>query len=137
MIGHPSRVGGADTELDHQIHCWQQMGIEVHICHTGSMDSNLKAMRLEERGCIYHAPRDWGSLDGMHCISFCNGEFLKDLPTIRKYARTTTFVNCMTWNFDRELEMQAAGNIDFHLYQTDHAMERVGARLKSLGKYRP
>ncbi|REJ89910.1 MAG: glycosyltransferase family 1 protein [Planctomycetota bacterium] len=137
IIGHPSRLGGADTELDHQIHCWQAMGVDVHICHTGALDANLRAMQMEQRGCIYHRQCDWSSLDGMHCISFCNGEFLKALPEIRKYARTTTFVNCMTWNFDRELEMQSRGLIDFHLYQTDHAMERVSQKLKDRGTYRP
>ncbi|MFQ5734588.1 MAG: glycosyltransferase [Planctomycetaceae bacterium] len=137
VIGHPSRVGGADTELDHQIHCWQAMGVEVHVCHTGAIDANLAAMNLEERGCLYHPPMDWSSLDGMHCISFCNGEFLSNLPEIKRHARTTTFVNCMTWNFDREIEMQSQGLIDFHLYQTQHAYERVSLKLRNLGHYRP
>ncbi len=137
VIGHPSRLGGADTELDHQIHCWQAMGVEVHVCHTNDLDDNLRGMGLSARGCIYHRARDWASLDGLHCISFCNGEFLKALPEIKRYARSTTFVNCMTWNFDREVEMQERGLIDFHLYQTDHALERVGARLKERGTFRP
>ncbi len=137
IIGHPSRLGGADTELDHQIHCWQAMGVEVHVCHTGPLDENLRAMRLCERGCIYHEPRDWGSLAGLHCISFCNGEFLAALPDIKRFARTTTFVNCMTWNFPREIEMQERGLIDFHLYQTDHALERVSPKLRELATYRP
>jgi glycosyltransferase involved in cell wall biosynthesis len=137
VIGHPSRLGGADTELDHQIRCWQDMGVEVHICHTGPLDAGLRAMDMESRGCIYHEPRDWRSLAGMHCISFCNGHFLAALPEIKQYARTATFVNCMTWNFEREVEMQARGLIDFHLYQTDHALERVSRRLHSLGNYRP
>jgi hypothetical protein len=79
VIGHPSRLGGADTELDHQITCWRAMGVEVHICHTGELDSHLKGMQLEARGCVYHTPRDWESLEGMHCISFCNGDFLSNL----------------------------------------------------------
>ena len=137
VIGHPSRLGGADTELDHQIRCWQAMGIEVHLCHTDALDHNLRAMRMEERGCISHAPRDWKSIEGMHCISFCNGGFLEHLPEIRRYARTTSFVNCMTWNFPREIEMQDQGLIDFHLYQTHHAYERVSAKLRPLGTYRP
>ena len=62
VIGHPSRLGGADTELDHQIHCWQALGIVVHICPTGPLDQNLLSMNLAERGCVYHAPRDWRSL---------------------------------------------------------------------------
>jgi hypothetical protein len=94
-------------------------------------------MRMAERGCIYHEPCDWPSLDQMHCISFCNGAFLEHLPEIRRYARTTTFVNCMTWSFEREAEMQARGLIDFHLYQTDHGMQRIGEKLASLGRYRP
>lgn len=131
VIGHPSRVGGADTELDHQIRCWQAMGVTVHVCHTGPVDTHLKSLRLEERGVVYHASRDWPSLEGLDCISFCNGEYLANLPEIRKYARTTTWVNCMTWNFEREVQMHAEGLIDFHLYQTEHARERIGKRLES------
>jgi glycosyltransferase involved in cell wall biosynthesis len=135
VIGHPSRVGGADTELDHQMRCWRAMGIKVHVCHTGPIDDHLKSLSLEERDVIYHASRDWKSLEGLDCISFCNGEFLANLPEIRKYARSITWVNCMTWNFDREVQMQAEGMIDLHLYQTEHALERVGARLRSLENF--
>jgi hypothetical protein len=137
IIGHPSPLGGADTELDHQIHCWQAMGIEVHICPTGPLDDNLKAMQMEERGCIYHRPKDWPSLEGRHCIAFCNGEFLKHAKSIKRYARSTTFVNCMSWNFDGELEGQSNGHIDFHLYQTKHSYEKVREKLRNLGTYRP
>ena len=137
VIGHPSRYGGADTELDHQIRCWQAMGMVVHICHTGALDENLRAMRLAERGCVYHEPSDWKSIAGLDCISFCNAEFLKSLPEIKEHARSTTFVNCMTWNFDAELAMQERGLIDFHLYQTAHAQERVGRRLAQFANYRP
>lgn len=137
VIGHPSRLGGADTELDHQIDCWLAMGIQVHICHTAALDANLESMALRDRGCIYHEPRDWRSLEGLHCISFCNAEFLNNLPQIRRYARTTTFVNCMTFNFAREIEMHQRGLIDFHLYQTPHARDQVAPALASTGRFRP
>ena len=137
VIGHPSRYGGADTELDHQITCWRAMGVNVHICHTGPLHDGLRSLNLEGRGCIYHAPCDWQSVAGMHCISFCNGNFLNSLPEIKRYARTTTFVNCMTWNFDKEVEMQARGLIDFHLYQTRHAYDNIRHRLEATGNYRP
>lgn len=39
-------------------------------------------MKIAERGCVYHEPRDWASLESLHCISFCNGEFLNALPEI-------------------------------------------------------
>ncbi len=137
VIGHPSRLGGADTELDHQIRCWLAMGVEVHLCPTYSVDSNQMTMGLTERGCVYHTSRDWESLEGFHCISFCNGEFLKALPEIKKYARTTTFVNCMSWNFELEVEFQKQGLIDFHLYQTQHSFDKVSQKLKTEGVYRP
>lgn len=137
VIGHPSSVGGADTELDHQIRCWTAMGIQVHICPTGAVDEGLEAMNLRTRGCIYHEPCNWASLEGLHCISFCNSQFLANMNEIRRHARTTTFVNCMSWNFDKELECQEKGLIDFHLYQTDHSFKKVSERLQSLGTYRP
>ncbi|MCG8653780.1 MAG: hypothetical protein MI861_28335, partial [Pirellulales bacterium] len=137
VIGHPSSLGGADTELDHQIRCWSEMGVCTHICPTSPINETNDAMKLEERGCVYHEPMDWASIEGLHCIAFCNGEFLANLEEISKYARTTTFVNCMSWNFDQELEGQERGWLDFHLYQTEHSFQRVSQKLKGLGEYRP
>lgn len=129
VIGFPSRLGGADTELDHQIRVWQELGLKVHLIHTGPLDDNLLAMRMEDRGCIIHTPCDWSACKGMHVISYCNGDFLKSLEAIRIYAKSTTFVNCMTWLFDQEKEAHRRGLIDVFLYQTDHAREKVQAEL--------
>lgn len=140
VIGHPSRLGGADTELDHQIRLWRTMGIDIYICHTGGFDDNCKRMRaeMEAIGCKYFESRSWKDLVGFDVISFCNGQFLENLPEIKKYARSTTFVNCMTWNFKKELEMQEKGLIDFHLYQTKHQFEKVSIKLKQINTtYRP
>jgi len=129
IVGHPSVLGGADTELDHQIICWQAMGVKVHICHTDELDQNCLNMGMKKRGCIYH--------DKMDC-SFCNGQFLENIEEIKKYARTTTFVNCMTWNFEKELKAHKKGLIDFFLYQTDHQFKKVSKKLCKLNSlYRP
>ncbi|MBS0208879.1 MAG: glycosyltransferase [Planctomycetes bacterium] len=132
VVGHPSRLGGADTELDHQIRCWQSLGLQVHIVHTGQIDPNLQAMRMQERGCVIHEPRNWKACQGMHVISYCNGDFLKALPAIREYARSTTFVNCMCWLFDAEKEAHRQGLIDWFLYQTEHARLRVQTELQTI-----
>lgn len=140
VIGHPSKLGGADTELDHQIRLWLSMGIQVYICHTGGYDANCQKMRkeMEDLGCQYFESKSWKDLEGFHVISFCNGQFLENLPEIKKYAKSTTFVNCMTWNFNKELEMHEKGLIDFHLYQTQHQFDRVSIKLKKMSsKYRP
>lgn len=135
VIGHPSKLGGADTELEHQIYLWREMGIDIYICHTSDFDNNANKMReqMELIGCKYFPPRSWKDLKDLDVISFCNGQFLENLPEIKKYARSTTFVNCMTWNFNKELEMQERGLIDFHLYQTQHQFDRVSIKLKKIG----
>ena len=138
IIGHPSYCGGADMELLHQLKCWYKMGIKIYICHTNPLIPYLKNMELEKKyNVTYLNPRQWNEIQGMHCISFCNGEFLNQLPKIKRHAKTTTFVNCMTWNFKKEIEMQSLGFIDFHLYQTNHAFENISKNLKHLGTYRP
>jgi glycosyltransferase involved in cell wall biosynthesis len=132
VIGFPSRYGGADTELDHQITVWRAMGVDVHLIPTGEPDAGQLALGVAERGCTIHRARDWSKCQGMHVISYCNGEFLANLPEIRRYARSTTFVNCMTWLFDKEKSAHAAGLIDWFLYQTDHARAKVQSQLEQI-----
>ncbi|MEZ6062058.1 MAG: hypothetical protein R3C19_17090 [Planctomycetaceae bacterium] len=91
--------------------CWAAMGIEVHVCPTAPLDAHLLEMKLEDRGVVYHAPRDWPSVEGLHCIAYCNDVFLSEIAAISRHARSTTFVNCMSWNFAKELEAQEQGLI--------------------------
>jgi glycosyltransferase involved in cell wall biosynthesis len=142
VIGHPSKLGGADTELEHQIYLWRKfMGIDVYICHTGGYDDNLKKMKkeMESIGCKYIDSKSWKDLKGMHVISFCNGEFLSNLSEIKKYAKSTTFVNCMTWNFEKELKAHQNNLIDFFLYQTQHQYDRGSVKLLKINQqnYKP
>lgn len=125
VIGFPSRLGGADTELDHQIRVWRALGLQVHLIHTWDLDDNLRGMGMQDRGCIIHEPRNWEVCRGKHVISYCNSEFLKHLEVIRSVAKSTTFVNCMCWTFEAEREAHRRGLIDCFLYQTDHAREKV------------
>lgn len=136
IVGQPSLVGGADTELTDQIVCWKKMGLTVYILPTQPLNP-INNKIVTSLDCKILKPRMWNECTGMHVISFCNGSFLDKLPEIKKHAKTTTFVNCMTWNFPKEIEMQHKGMIDFHLYQTDHAMIKVSRNLEKLGVYRP
>lgn len=134
VIGYPSKLGGADTELDHQIDVWLKMNLRVHLIHTSDIDMNLKAMNMEERGCIVHEPRDWKACTGMPVISFCNGEFLKDICSIRDYASKIFWVNCMSWLFPAEIEAHKEGLIDFFVYQTHDVMRKSAAVLRKHNK---
>jgi len=139
VIGHPSKLGGADTELEHQIILWREMGIDVYICNTGGHDLNSLLMKEQmiRLGCKYLPEMDWPSVKGFHTISFCNGEFLSNIEQISSYAKSTTFVNCMTWNFPKELKAQEDGHLNFHLYQTQHQFDKVSQKLKHYKNYNP
>jgi glycosyltransferase involved in cell wall biosynthesis len=141
VIGLPSLYGGADTELLDAIKLWAKMGVKVYIIPTSMLDKNaLKIKEQLERDnlALYLQPNNWSQCEGLDVISYCNGQFLEALPEIKRYARTTTFVNCMTWCFQKEKEMQCRGLIDFHLYQTEHQFEKICPQLNVLGSvYRP
>lgn len=134
IVGHPSKLGGADTELDHQIRVWQALGIEVHICHTGKLDKNLKAMKMAERGCIMHECKDWKSLKDLDVIGYCNAPYLTNMAEIKKYAASSTFVNCMTWLFPKEKQACQQGLIDHFIYQTNRVKKRNFPILNKLNE---
>lgn len=141
VIGQPSKCGGADTELDHQIRLWRLMGIEVYICPTNYFINDASTVLKDEMialGCKYLPFKSWKDLKNMHVISFCNGEFLNNIIEIKQYAKSTTFVNCMTWNFEKELEAHENKLIDFFLYQTQHQFDKCSVKLKEISSvYRP
>ena len=134
VYGFPSLYGGAGTELHHQIIVWRRMGIDVHMLPTnngiGDEKLYLEMLRL---GVRLHAPNDWSVLnEGEAIISFCNGEFLENLPEIRKRTRRTIFVNCMTWLFAQEKERMREGAIAMFLYQNEEVRLKNMPELRAL-----
>ena len=105
------------------------MGIQIHFWATHVNQESKVRFNTNGPGFTYHTFGDWKETTGMDVISFCNKEYLEHLPQIRKYARTTSWVNCMTWNFPLEQKRHAEGLIDLHLYQTPHAHHRVAGGL--------
>lgn len=132
--GFPSLYGGAGTELHHQIIAWEKMGMDINIIPTGDGFRNEPLYReLIGMGVHIHAPNDWTVLSpGDPILGFCNGEFLQNIPSIRKYTRRTVFVNCMTWLFDKEKELMANGDIAMFLYQNEEVRQKNMPILKSL-----
>lgn len=132
--GFPSLYGGAGTELHHQIIVWLQMGIDVHLIPTDDGFQN-EGLYLEmlKRGVHIHAPNDWTVVnEGDPVIGFCNGEFLGNLPAIRRRTKRTIFVNCMTWLFDKEKECMKDGLIALFLYQNEEVRQKHMPVLKEL-----
>lgn len=129
VIGFPSTCGGAETELDHQITCWRQMGVDVSLIPTSPLDEKQLALGVAERGCTIHDPCDWSKCRGKHVLSYCNGIFLQNIREACKFAASTTFVNCMTYPFQAEKDAICEGLIDFSLYQAEHTRELATSQI--------
>lgn len=136
VIGYPSNCGGADTELLHQIKCWSIMGIKTHIIPT--KDNINERISLDDCNVVVHDYMDFKSCEGLHTLSFCNPAFLVYAKEIKKYARSTSWANCMTFNFKTELEAHEKGYIDYFLYQTKHQYNSLAPWLvKTNSNYIP
>lgn len=143
VAGYPSFYGGADTELDHNIDLWRRHGIDVHLVPMFGCDQRMREL-CDSRGCTTHGYSP-DIFSGKDVVSFCNGEFLKDLPRIAACGRPrrVLWANCMTWNFDHELSAHRAGLIDLFLFQSRYQRALLWPRLAELGEvnvlegYRP
>jgi len=128
IVGYPTTCGGADTELYHQIKLWHKLGFKIHIIPTRK-DSSNRIDFSSYPNIVVHEFKQYEACNGLHTLSFCNPTFLDDLVAIRKFARTTSWANCMTFNFKTEIVAHAKNLIDFHLYQTKHQYEMLASNL--------
>lgn len=137
VAGCPSFLGGADTELLHQIFLWRSAGISVNIVPNDGLKSvpgNMLGM-LAELGCPVLSHYN-GIFRDKIVVNYCNGPALQrlDVDSLPPYRyRYYMFFNCMTWTFDKEIEHIARGNIT-HIgmiseYQKKYLMESYGERL--------
>lgn len=133
IIGQPSFVGGANTELLHQIICWKKMGIDLYILPTRNLNDKEKQIVSDHVKDIL-PEKQWHLLKNKICISFCNDTFLQNLRLIKAYCKKVIWVNCMTWTFRKERKAQEEGIIDFHLYQSKHGHDKIKTVLNLLGK---
>lgn len=126
VIGRPGLVGGADTELFDQIKVWLKMGLKCRIIPTSQprypINYSHPNLVIEEIG-------RYVACYNKHVISYCNQFFLRDIEVIRYYAKTISWVNCMCFNFKKEINAHKNGLIDFFLYQTKHQYYRCAPNL--------
>lgn len=104
IAGAPSFVGGADTELYHQIILWRKNNVDVHIV-PNQPDSMVPAMaeKMKSIGCFVdeYKPNVFAN---KVVVSYCNGPALARLPEMSEFRpRAFIWFNCMTWPFDPEV----------------------------------
>ena len=132
VIGMPSSVGGADTELYDQIKCWSMMGIKVHLVPT---TKPRNCVDLSNLNVVVHDIKDYNVCDGQYVIGYCNPYFLKDIKVISKLAKDTMWASCMCFNFKEEIEAAYNGLIGSYIYQTYHQYQKCAGHLLKASKH--
>lgn len=141
IAGFPSYVGGADTELDHQITLWTQAGIEVNLCPVNGFDPSghdpAMVESVNNRGCVTHQ-YEHGIFKDKLVFALCNDQVLKKAPTIALTGKPAALIwgNCMTWIMEAEKEANDLDLIDFHVFQSDYQRRRLTNELGKTGKVR-
>lgn len=131
VAGAPSNLGGADTELYHNIKLWVKNRIPVTIVPMYVMSSGM-VTEMRELGVTIktYSPE---AFKGGTVVSFCNGEFLKKIEEIRPYAKKIVWFNCMTWTFPMEIKVMQKGLIDYVGFVSDYQEKWLSESYAKLG----
>ncbi len=138
LIGYPGDMGGANTEAWHSLKIWRRLGWDVHLIPTWGVDRFWRD-RLTALGCVTHetTPEKIASvkeLAGSIVVGFCNDEFLKIVPTLKRLDCSLVWANCMTFLFDREKAVFAeAGPPDVFIFQSEFQRSELEPQLSPLG----
>lgn len=137
IAGAPSFVGGADTELYHQIILWRKHNIDVHIV-PNQPDSMVPEMVeiVKNLGCTIETYKH-DIFENKVVVSYCNGPALERLAEIKDHKpRAMIWFNCMTWTFPPEIEAIKKGWIT-HLgfvseYQRNYLIKEYSKHLPEM-----
>ncbi len=132
IAGSNSYLGGADTELGHNMVLWRENEIEVHVVPMGGNDLKIKS-QMEKIGCIYHNYSPDIFKDKV-VISYCNGIFLSSLKEIvqKGKPKKVLFANCMTYLFPLEIEAHKNKWIDKFIFVSNYQKSILKPQLEKL-----
>ncbi|HWZ63628.1 MAG TPA: glycosyltransferase [Steroidobacteraceae bacterium] len=136
VYGFPALYGGANTELQHQIHLWLRMGVQVHVIPTdpGYLTEPLYD-ELRGTRAIIHAPNNFRVIErDAPVIGFCCDAFLSNIDLIREHSANTVWVNCMSHLWSLEKRRAAEGKIGTFLYQNPDVRDAHAAVLRDLNR---
>lgn len=136
--GYIHSVGGAGTELLHQIELWTMHGVEVHLCvHRGDdvlkNKENPRRRWCDERG-VYTEEIRPGIFRDKIVVSFCQNDFMQELPQIVSEGRPRLVIwfNCMTWNYGvEEYNYNRDGVINVFGYQSRYQRDLLVPNIEA------
>jgi glycosyltransferase involved in cell wall biosynthesis len=131
VAGYPSFVGGADTELDHNIDLWREYSVDINLVPMFGCDNKMRKL-CDSRGCKT-IPYTKDIFKDKIVVSFCNGEFLKKLPEIMEYGKPKMIIwfNCMTWLFDNEIIAIKNKWIDYYGFVSEYQKKLLLSAIQS------
>lgn len=139
VVGYPSAIGGADTELWHVLRLWRRYGLDVRLLPTWRAASEWRT-RCDAIGAVtieVASPDGLGDapeLPGATVVSFCNGEFLKNAHVFRAMGCKVAWVGCMTWLFPAEREhYERHGPFDAYIFQSEYQRSKLLPELRQYG----
>jgi glycosyltransferase involved in cell wall biosynthesis len=132
IAGYPGTMAGADSELDHLLDMLKGR-VNVHLVPFCGAPEEMR-QSCDDRGFTTHL-FDPGIFAGKTVLSLCCGDFLRHLPNIYREGapKRVLWANCMTYNFDLELEAHRNGWITHYLYHCDYQRARVKPKLEAIG----
>jgi hypothetical protein len=132
VIGYPSDVGGANTELWHTVKLWRRFGLGVTLIPTGEPDPQWR-MRLDGIGCrTAVGGRQWAV--GGVVVAFCNERFLAAADRFRAMGCRIVWLGCMNWLFPAErLHYVRHGCFDRHVFQSRYQRQQLVPQLRRFG----
>jgi hypothetical protein len=139
VVGYPSDLGGADTELWHVLKLWRRRQWDVTLIPTWQCDPiwQNKCSLLGIKTADVRSPDQLCEVPGLRggrVVSFCNGEFLKEAGRFRDLGCRIIWVGCMTWLFDAERRhYEAYGPFDAYVFQSEYQKDSLFRELAGFG----
>ena len=138
LVGHPRNLGGAGIHCWHTVKLWRRCGLNVTLLPTWKAPPAWRK-RLDGIGCrtIETSPDRLRQVPGLSdglVVSFCNAEFLRVVPHLRRLGCRLVWLNCMTWLSPRERSLlRRHGPMDVYVFQSRYQQGQLQPRLEKLG----
>lgn len=141
VLGYPSDIGGANTELWHTLKLWRANGVDVTLIPTWDATADQR-QRVESLGCrtvlsSFGHLREVDGLAGSIIVGFCNQQFLNLGAALKRMGCRTVWVPCMCFPLHGEPAMYAMhGLFDVHVFQSEYQRSCAAIWLTEFG-WRP
>jgi len=134
VIGVPSDVGGANTELWHTLRLWRQFGLDVTCVNTtGIRDrwrERLASIGVPVLDVDVSDTKSFRAIADSILVGFCNQSFLRLAGEFRKLDCRLTWVGCMNFLLSREVRhYKQHGLFDAYVFQSDFQQAKLASQL--------